>query len=158
VRVHDLDAGVDFPGDVLDRVALPDAQQRAPDGTDAGHGQLPARDVAEHGHAVRRGAARLAIDELVGFDISGLTGLAFASFIPTGLPGAELYTINLATGAATFIGAVDGGTLQVRDIALVTVPLPATLVLLAVGLVAAIAVAGARPTTARVAIRTYPGD
>jgi hypothetical protein len=69
--------------------------------------------------------------ELVGFDISRFTGTAFASLTtPLGL---GLYTINLTNGAATFVGAIDGSTLQVRDIAISNVPAPATLVLFGTG-------------------------
>jgi Domain of unknown function (DUF4394) len=66
----------------------------------------------------------------VGFDISGSTGVAFASLAP---PGANfsLYTINLATGAATLIGALDGLSLVTRDISVNNtvsgVPLPGSL-------------------------------
>jgi Domain of unknown function (DUF4394)/PEP-CTERM motif len=77
-------------------------------------------------------------NDLVGFDISGFTGTAFAS-LTTAL-GTGLYTINLTTGASTFVGAIDGPILQVRDIAIANVPAPATLVLFgtgAAGLVAA---------------------
>jgi hypothetical protein len=71
-------------------------------------------------------------NDLVGFDISRFTGTAFAS-LTTPL-GVGLYTINLATGAATFVGAIDGSTLQVRDIAIANVvPAPATLVLFGTG-------------------------
>jgi Domain of unknown function (DUF4394) len=80
--------------------------------------------------------------ELVGFDISAFSGTAFASLTP-GL-GSGLYTINLATGAGSLIGAIDGGNLLVRDIAVANVPLPATLVLLAMGAVALAATARVR--------------
>ena len=42
--------------------------------------------------------------------------------------------INLATGAATLVGAIDGGSLLVRDISVVTVPFPASLALFGAGL------------------------
>jgi hypothetical protein len=53
-----------------------------------------------------------------GFDISGLTGTAFAS------PKSGLYTINLSTGAATLVGQIGAGpgTLAVRDIAVQVSP------------------------------------
>ena len=80
----------------------------------------------------------------IGFDIDGATGTAFASLITaTGSNG--LYTINLATGAATSIGGFGDNT--VRDIAVgslgqgngngsagVAVPEPASMALLAMGL------------------------
>lgn len=40
--------------------------------------------------------------DTVGFDVSGLTGVAFAALTPSGVGGVtQLYTINLLTGAAT---------------------------------------------------------
>ena len=79
------------------------------------------------------GALGVNTSDLVGFDISGSTGLAFASLTPPTGAGSSLYTINLATGAATLVGAIDGGSLLVRDISVVTVPFPATLALFGAG-------------------------
>jgi len=53
---------------------------------------------------------------LVGFDIAPLTNAAFASLTPQGATASQLYTINLATGAATLVGAI-GGRRLIRDIA-----------------------------------------
>jgi hypothetical protein len=44
----------------------------------------------------------------VGFDISGTTGTAYAALVVTGV--ARLYTINLATAAATLVGTIGDGT------------------------------------------------
>lgn len=79
------------------------------------------------------GALGVNTSELVGFDISGSTGLAFASLTPPTGAGSSLYTINLTTGAATLVGAIDGGSLLVRDISIVTVPFPASLALFGAG-------------------------
>jgi hypothetical protein len=66
----------------------------------------------------------------VGFDISGLSGVAYASLTPTA-GSSSLYTINLATGAATPVGAIGGsGTGTISDIA-VLVPEPTTAALAA---------------------------
>src|SRR5215510_12331739 len=54
--------------------------------------------------------------DLVGFDIAPVTNAAFASLTPQGMSASQLYTINLATGAATLVGAIGGGRL-IRDIA-----------------------------------------
>ncbi|HZS06001.1 MAG TPA: DUF4394 domain-containing protein [Blastocatellia bacterium] len=57
--------------------------------------------------------------DLVGFDISTLASdTALASLTTSGATTSSLYTINLATGAATLVGAI-GGTETVRDIAIV---------------------------------------
>jgi trimeric autotransporter adhesin len=61
---------------------------------------------------------RLNVDtsDLVGFDIAPATNAAFASLTPAGAGATTLYTINLATGAATAVGAI-GGNQLIRDIA-----------------------------------------
>ncbi len=48
-------------------------------------------------------------DERVGFDISGLSGIAYASLTFPGAGVSSLYTINLGTGAATLVGPIGGG-------------------------------------------------
>ena len=83
------------------------------------------------------GAMGVSASQNVGFDISGLTGLAFASLSsPTG-SGSSLYTINLTTGAASLVGTI-GASTTLRGIALSTgaIPEPTSLVLFGVGLVA----------------------
>jgi hypothetical protein len=87
-------------------------------------------------------------NELVGFDISGFTGAAFASLTPPTATGSNLYTIDLGTGAAALIGAIDGGLL-VRDIAVSNVPLPSALALLALGGAGLAAMARMRRRVAR---------
>jgi hypothetical protein len=70
--------------------------------------------------------------DLVGFDISGLTGVAFASLTPvTGGPS-QLFTINLTTGAATLTGTIGTG-LTLTGLAASAVPEPASLILVAAG-------------------------
>ncbi len=54
----------------------------------------------------------------VGFDIAQGTNAAFASLTAQGANSSQLYTINLATGAATLVGAIGGGRI-IRDIAFV---------------------------------------
>ncbi len=74
----------------------------------------------------------------VGFDIFFLGNLAFASFTAIG-GGSSFYSINLATGAATAIGAIGSGLL-ISDIAIQQVPEPGTLTLLAAALLGVVAV------------------
>ena len=52
---------------------------------------------------------------LTGFDIAP-SGMAFASLTAPARRDASLYTVNLATGAATLVGAIGGGE-TIRDIA-----------------------------------------
>jgi hypothetical protein len=72
--------------------------------------------------------------ELLGFDISGVSGTAFASLTAPGATGSQLYTVNLATGAATLVGAI-GSEQLLRGLAVVSVvPEPASLLLMGAGL------------------------
>jgi len=71
---------------------------------------------------------------LVGFDISPNSGVAFTSLTPIGAPGSSLYTVNLSTGAATLVGAIDNGSIQVQGLTTAAVPEPSPWLLLATGL------------------------
>jgi len=54
--------------------------------------------------------------DLVGFDISGTSGTAFAAMTPATGGASQLFTINLTTGAATLVGTIGTG-LTLVDIA-----------------------------------------
>ncbi len=58
----------------------------------------------------------------VGFDISGNSGVAYASLTPGA--GSRLYTINLATGAATIIGDIGSTPISVRYVTVSPVQSP----------------------------------
>ena len=102
------------------------------------------------------GALGVDASSLSAFDISG-SGVAFAAITA---PGAELtgpsgfYTINLATGAATFVGNVGPSTagISVRGLAALPagnpVPVPATALALAAGVPLLAGVARRRKTAA----------
>jgi hypothetical protein len=70
-----------------------------------------------------------------GFDISGATGTAYlvGNNLVGGITTNALYTVNLATGMATSVGAVTGVNGSFRDIAVASavVPEPVTLVMAA---------------------------
>ncbi len=68
--------------------------------------------------------------ENVGFDISGVTGTAFAS-LASGGASSSLYTIDLGTGAASLVGGIGG--MQLRDLTVAAVPEPTAGVLVAFG-------------------------
>jgi hypothetical protein len=71
---------------------------------------------------------------LLGFDISGTTGVAYAALSPAGFASSSLYSINLETGAATLIGPIGPGNLPLTGISLLADPVPGSLMLLGVGL------------------------
>jgi hypothetical protein len=75
------------------------------------------------------------------FDISGVTGMAYAAVVPATNPVPQLYTINLGTGAASLVGRIGDGTtpLPVIGIAVAPAPIPepTTLALLGTGLLGA---------------------
>jgi hypothetical protein len=76
------------------------------------------------------------LNENIGFDISGLSGTGFASITTGGI--SRLYTINLATGAATLAssngGAIGTGTTPFLGLTAATaVPEPSTYMLFVAG-------------------------
>jgi hypothetical protein len=72
-----------------------------------------------------------------GFDISGVTGIAYASW--AGRDGLDrLFRLNLMTGMPTLVGLIGPGTLGIADIAVAPAqtPAPGALVLFGLGLAA----------------------
>lgn len=71
-----------------------------------------------------------------GFDISGTTGIAYASLLPSGSSQSNLYSINLLTGIATNLGQIDGGVIITAISVAPAIPEPATLALAGMALAA----------------------
>lgn len=80
------------------------------------------------------GALGLDVTGVGGFDISGVTGVAYASLLPSGSSQSNLYSINLATGAASLIGQIDGGLIITGIAVAPAIPEPSSLALVAVAL------------------------
>jgi hypothetical protein len=76
------------------------------------------------------GALGFNTSDLVGFDIMGPGGIAYAALNAPAGSTSQLFTINLTTGAATLLGTIGGGVPLV-DIAVTAVPEPSSLVLAA---------------------------
>lgn len=64
-----------------------------------------------------------------GFDISSETGIAYMAGQDANLGHSSLWSVNLSTGAATFLGQIGGG-LIVTSFAILTAPAPGTLAML----------------------------
>ena len=72
--------------------------------------------------------------DLLGFDISGPSGIAFASLTAPTSTSSQLFTIDLSSGAATLVGGI-GDNQLLRGLAVVSVvPEPASFLLLGLGL------------------------
>lgn len=82
------------------------------------------------------GAAGLNVSGFGGFDIDGATGVAYASFRLNGV--STLYSINLATGAASAIGAINNPNGAVDGLSVApaasNVPEPSSFALIAFGI------------------------
>jgi Domain of unknown function (DUF4394) len=70
-----------------------------------------------------------------GFHVSGTTGVAYASLLPSGASQSSFYTINLATGAATLVGQIDGGLIITALTVAPAIPEPGSVALVLIGLV-----------------------
>ncbi len=79
------------------------------------------------------------ITAMGGFDISGLSGIAYGAFQTADSSFSNFYTIDLNTGQATLIGEIDGG-IRITALAVQTVPEPSA----AMGLFTLIGVAMTR--------------
>ncbi len=66
--------------------------------------------------------------DLVGFDISRVSGIAFASLTAPAASTTQLFTVNLTTGAGTLVGTIGGGV-AVRGIAVVPTAVPGDLLI-----------------------------
>ena len=69
------------------------------------------------------------ITAMGGFDISGLSGIAYGAFQTSDSSFSNFYTIDLTTGQATLVGEIDGG-IRITALAVQTVPEPSAAVTL----------------------------
>lgn len=83
------------------------------------------------GQLTTRGSLGLAfgITGLLGFDISGVTGDAFAS-LSADANTSSLFTIDLASGTATLVGAIGAGDEAILGLSAAPIPEPSTYALL----------------------------
>jgi len=88
---------------------------------------------ANSGQLFTVGALGFNTSDLVGFDVSSDSGIAFASLTAPAGNFSQLFTINLNTGSATFVGSIGGG---VPLTSLAAVPEPGSLGLVIAALMA----------------------
>jgi hypothetical protein len=106
-------------------------------GIDTGRDRLVTFANPSNGQFTTIGALNFDATELGGFDISGATGTAYATFTNANQSRTTFGSVNLATGAFTPIGEVGGGNILTgMTILPSTVPAPASLALLGLGMVA----------------------
>lgn len=104
-------------------------------GIDAGLDVLVLQNPPNSGTLTTIGSLGVNIAEDGGFDVSGLTGLAYAALRPVGMSVSHLYLINLNTGLATDLGEIGGGV-NIRAMTIAPIPGPGALLAAAVGLMA----------------------
>jgi len=106
-------------------------------GIDTGRDRLVTFPNASNGQFTTVGALGFDATELGGFDISGASGTAYATFTNANQSRTTFGSVNLATGAFTPIGEVGGGNILTGMTVLPSaVPAPASLALLGLGVLA----------------------
>lgn len=102
-------------------------------GIDSNLDILLTQDPPNNGTLNTVGSLGVDTNDVVGFDISAFGNFGFASLTDDASGFSSLYSIDLATGAATLIGAIGNG-LSLTGIAIAQVSEPASLAILASGL------------------------
>jgi len=106
-------------------------------GIDTGRDRLVTFANPQNGQFTTVGALNFDATELGGFDISGASGTAFASFTNANQSRTTFGTVNLTTGLFTPIGEVGGGNIMTGMTVLPSaVPAPASLALVGLGVLA----------------------
>ncbi|GMV24888.1 MAG: hypothetical protein AMXMBFR58_09190 [Phycisphaerae bacterium] len=90
-------------------------------GIDAARDVLVLQSPPNNGVLTTIGSLGTDVTDLAGFDISGVTGVAYAAIRDVNLGRTTFWTINLTTGQGTMLGEVGGGSLIT---AMTVVPAP----------------------------------
>lgn len=104
---------------------------------DSSSNMLTVQNPPNNGTQVGVGPLGVDITALAGFDIvrNGANNFAFAALQPSGTVGSMFASVNLTTGAATMLGnigmASTSDSIAIRDITMMPVPEPATMIVMA---------------------------
>ena len=77
---------------------------------------LAIQNPPNNGTLITVGSLGVDTTDFAGFDISGVSGVAYASLNLMGTTSSTLYTVNLTSGAATMVGTIGAGTLLLESV------------------------------------------